>query len=190
MTLRDSTCPTALACKGSTERVPCLTIFSIPSRIFSIIRGKLGCVGAAEAAPTHPAPHLLRRYPPTPLQRLRKVLVLSPCDVFPPVHGSSTAIYHTLQFLSETNQVSALLCYPVLAARRGGPGQPNPGLSATAANRPSTGWDTRACSLTPSTTGPPASSPANSSPTSSRPNCSGRRQPPSGCASGWACRWS
>ena len=40
----------------------------------------------------------------------RKILVLSPCDVFPPVHGSSTAIYHTLQFLSETNQVHALLC--------------------------------------------------------------------------------
>ncbi len=42
---------------------------------------------------------------------MRNVLILSPCDVFPPVHGSSTAIYHTLQFLSETNQVSALLCY-------------------------------------------------------------------------------
>jgi glycosyltransferase involved in cell wall biosynthesis len=41
---------------------------------------------------------------------MRKVLVLSPCDVFPPVHGSSTAIYHTLQYLSETNQVHALLC--------------------------------------------------------------------------------
>ena len=41
---------------------------------------------------------------------MRRILVLSPCDVFPPVHGSSTAIYHTLQYLSETNQVSALLC--------------------------------------------------------------------------------
>jgi glycosyltransferase involved in cell wall biosynthesis len=30
--------------------------------------------------------------------------------VFPPVHGSSTAIYHTLQYLSEANQVSAVLC--------------------------------------------------------------------------------
>jgi glycosyltransferase involved in cell wall biosynthesis len=39
-----------------------------------------------------------------------KILVLSPCDVFPPVHGSSTAIYHTLQFLSERHRVSALLC--------------------------------------------------------------------------------
>jgi glycosyltransferase involved in cell wall biosynthesis len=48
---------------------------------------------------------------------MRKILVLSPCDVFPPVHGSSTAIYHTLQFLSETNQVSALLCY--LYSQRG-----------------------------------------------------------------------
>jgi glycosyltransferase involved in cell wall biosynthesis len=41
---------------------------------------------------------------------MRKILVLSPCDVFPPVHGSSTAIYHTLQYLSENNQVFALLC--------------------------------------------------------------------------------
>ena len=50
---------------------------------------------------------------------MRKVMVLSPCDVFPPVHGSSTAIYHTLQVLSETNQVSALLCY--LYSQRGEP---------------------------------------------------------------------
>ena len=42
---------------------------------------------------------------------LRKILVLSPCDVFPPVHGSSTAIYHTLQYLSEQNRVAAVLCY-------------------------------------------------------------------------------
>jgi glycosyltransferase involved in cell wall biosynthesis len=48
---------------------------------------------------------------------MRRILVLSPCDIFPPVHGSSTAIYHTLQFLSETNQVSALLCY--LYSQRG-----------------------------------------------------------------------
>lgn len=48
---------------------------------------------------------------------MRKVLVLSPCDAFPPVHGSSTAIYHTLQYLSETNQVSALLSY--LYSQRG-----------------------------------------------------------------------
>jgi glycosyltransferase involved in cell wall biosynthesis len=48
---------------------------------------------------------------------MRKILVLSPCDVFPPVHGSSTAIYHTVQYLSETNQVSALLCH--LYSQRG-----------------------------------------------------------------------
>lgn len=41
---------------------------------------------------------------------MRKVLVLSPCDVFPPVHGSSTAIYHTLEHLSRGNRVHALLC--------------------------------------------------------------------------------
>ena len=57
----------------------------------------------------------------------RKVLVLSPCDVFPPVHGSSTAIYHTLQFLSETNQVSALLCY--LYSQRGEVDLERPNLS-------------------------------------------------------------
>jgi glycosyltransferase involved in cell wall biosynthesis len=48
---------------------------------------------------------------------MRRILVLSPCDIFPPVHGSSTAIYHTLQFLSEANQVSAVLCY--LYSQRG-----------------------------------------------------------------------
>jgi len=42
---------------------------------------------------------------------MRRILVLSPCDVFPPVHGSSTAIYHTLQFLAEKNRVSALLAH-------------------------------------------------------------------------------
>jgi glycosyltransferase involved in cell wall biosynthesis len=56
----------------------------------------------------------------------RKILVLSPCDVFPPVHGSSTAIYHTLQYLSETNRVSALLCY--LYSQRGEVDLRNPGL--------------------------------------------------------------
>lgn len=40
---------------------------------------------------------------------MRKILVLSPCDAFPPVHGSSTAVYHTLQYLSQGNQVYALL---------------------------------------------------------------------------------
>jgi glycosyltransferase involved in cell wall biosynthesis len=56
----------------------------------------------------------------------RKILVLSPCDVFPPVHGSSTAIYHTLQYLSETNRVSALLCY--LYSQRGEVDLCNPDL--------------------------------------------------------------
>lgn len=39
----------------------------------------------------------------------RRILILSPCDLFPPVHGSSTAIYHTVQCLAERNQVFALL---------------------------------------------------------------------------------
>jgi glycosyltransferase involved in cell wall biosynthesis len=57
---------------------------------------------------------------------MRRILVLSPCDIFPPVHGSSTAIYHTVQFLSETNQVSALLCY--LYSQRGLPDLRHPNL--------------------------------------------------------------
>jgi glycosyltransferase involved in cell wall biosynthesis len=40
-----------------------------------------------------------------------KILLLSPCDVFPPVHGSSTAVYHTLQFLSRNHRVHALLSH-------------------------------------------------------------------------------
>jgi glycosyltransferase involved in cell wall biosynthesis len=56
----------------------------------------------------------------------RQVLVLSPCDIFPPVHGSSTAIYHTLQFLAETNQVSALLCS--LYSQHGEPDLHSPNL--------------------------------------------------------------
>jgi glycosyltransferase involved in cell wall biosynthesis len=47
--------------------------------------------------------------------------------VFPPVHGSSTAIYHTLQFLSETNQVSALLCH--LYSQHGEPDLAGPNLT-------------------------------------------------------------
>lgn len=58
---------------------------------------------------------------------MRRVLVLSPCDVFPPVHGSSTAIYHTLQVLSETNQVAALLCY--LYSQRGEADLQSPNLA-------------------------------------------------------------
>lgn len=58
---------------------------------------------------------------------MRKILILSPCDVFPPVHGSSTAVYHTLQFLSEANQVSALLCY--LYSQRGDVDLTSPNLT-------------------------------------------------------------
>ena len=58
---------------------------------------------------------------------MTKVLVLSPCDVFPPVHGSSMAIYHTLEFLSETNRVSALLC--ALYSQQGGVDLTSPNLS-------------------------------------------------------------
>ncbi len=57
---------------------------------------------------------------------MRTLLVLSPCDIFPPVHGSSTAIYHTLQFLSESNRVAALLC--TLYSQRGKPDLHSPNL--------------------------------------------------------------
>ncbi|MFC2030218.1 glycosyltransferase family 4 protein [Chloroflexota bacterium] len=48
---------------------------------------------------------------------MHRVLVLSPCDIFPPVHGSSTAIYHTVEHLSEDHRVHALLC--TLYSQRG-----------------------------------------------------------------------
>jgi glycosyltransferase involved in cell wall biosynthesis len=64
-----------------------------------------------------------------PALGLRRILVLSPCDVFPPVHGSSTAVYHTLQFLSETHRVSALLCY--LYSQRGKPDLHSPNLQVS-----------------------------------------------------------
>jgi len=38
-----------------------------------------------------------------------KILLLSPCDIFPPVHGSSTAIYYTIKHLAQNHQIEALL---------------------------------------------------------------------------------
>lgn len=39
-----------------------------------------------------------------------KILLLSPCDIFPPVHGSSTAIYYTIKHLAQGHHLEALLC--------------------------------------------------------------------------------
>jgi glycosyltransferase involved in cell wall biosynthesis len=39
-----------------------------------------------------------------------KILLLSPCDIFPPVHGSSTAIYYTIKHLAQNHRIAALLC--------------------------------------------------------------------------------
>lgn len=39
-----------------------------------------------------------------------KILLLSPCDIFPPVHGSSTAIYYTIKHLAQGHRIEALLC--------------------------------------------------------------------------------
>jgi len=39
-----------------------------------------------------------------------KILLLSPCDIFPPVHGSSTAIYYTIKHLAQAHLIEALLC--------------------------------------------------------------------------------
>ncbi len=38
-----------------------------------------------------------------------KVQILSPCDIFPPVHGSSTAIYHTVRELAKRHRLALLL---------------------------------------------------------------------------------
>ena len=37
--------------------------------------------------------------------------MLVPCDIFPPIHGSSTAAYFTIKFLAESNEVNALLTH-------------------------------------------------------------------------------
>lgn len=39
-----------------------------------------------------------------------RILLLSPCDIFPPVHGSSTAIYYTIKHLAQGHRIEALLC--------------------------------------------------------------------------------
>lgn len=39
-----------------------------------------------------------------------KILLLSPCDIFPPVHGSSSAIYYTIKHLAQGHRIEALLC--------------------------------------------------------------------------------
>lgn len=39
-----------------------------------------------------------------------KILLLSPCDIFPPVHGSSTAIYYTIKHLARSHRIETLLC--------------------------------------------------------------------------------
>ena len=56
-----------------------------------------------------------------------KVLVLSPCDVFPPVHGSSTAIYHTVKHLMDDHRLELLLCH--LYSQGGKPDLSHPNLS-------------------------------------------------------------
>jgi len=38
-----------------------------------------------------------------------RIQILSPCDIFPPVHGSSTAIYHTVRELTERHRLALLL---------------------------------------------------------------------------------
>jgi len=42
--------------------------------------------------------------------KMYKILLLSPCDIFPPVHGSSTAIYYTIKHLAQRHWIEALLC--------------------------------------------------------------------------------
>ena len=42
---------------------------------------------------------------------MRKILMLSPCDIFPPIHGSSITIYNTIKYLSKTNLLTVLLSH-------------------------------------------------------------------------------
>ena len=42
---------------------------------------------------------------------IRRILVLVPCDIFPPIHGSSTAAYFTVKYLAESNEVDVLLTH-------------------------------------------------------------------------------
>ena len=42
---------------------------------------------------------------------LRKVLMLVPCDVFPPVDGNSMNIYNIMKYVPETNRLSVLLSH-------------------------------------------------------------------------------
>ncbi len=42
---------------------------------------------------------------------MKRIMLLSPCDIFPPVHGSSTAIYHTIKHISENNLIRALIAH-------------------------------------------------------------------------------
>lgn len=42
---------------------------------------------------------------------MRKILMLVPCDIFPPVHGSSTAVYHTIRHVLKDNLFDVLLSH-------------------------------------------------------------------------------
>lgn len=42
---------------------------------------------------------------------MKKILLLTPFDLFPPVHGGSTSVYYILRHISRNNQVHALLSH-------------------------------------------------------------------------------
>jgi len=66
-----------------------------------------------------------------------RIQILSPCDVFPPVHGSSTAIYHTVRELAERHRLALLLSK--LYGEAGTPDLAHPNLTIRYAQE--TTWD-------------------------------------------------
>jgi len=52
-----------------------------------------------------------------PRSDMRSVLMLVPCDIFPPIHGSSMAVYHTVKELSRANRLE--VCMSRLYSRHG-----------------------------------------------------------------------
>ena len=42
-------------------------------------------------------------------QSIRSILMLVPCDVFPPVHGAGAVAYFTVKYLAKRNRLNVLL---------------------------------------------------------------------------------
>lgn len=42
-------------------------------------------------------------------ENIRRILMLVPCDIFPPVHGAGAAAYFTVKHLAKRNRLNVLL---------------------------------------------------------------------------------